>query len=487
MTFTRIDVEHGGRLRAVLQVEGEARWPDGARLNVRLRLTVQAGTPVVGMELGLHNPRKAEHPGGFWELGDAGSVYLDAAALVLAAPAAPTDVRLATAPETAASMATPLTLTQHASGGANWQSRVHVDKHGVVPMQTAGFVIESAGRREEGGRALPTLTLAHADGACTIVAPRFWQVFPKGLAATSDGVVTVWSLPPGTGPHELQGGERCDFACACVLAPWTDALIWSAAPSTALPDIEAVAAAERMPALEAARPAVNDGYERLVDAAVDGEETFLAKRERIDEYGWRHFGDLYADHENGTTGLSRISHYNNQYDAIAGLTLQALRRDDHRWWAIALDLARHVTRTDIYWTSEDRAAYNGGLFWHTAHYTDAGTSTHRTYPSKAGLPGGGPSNEHCYSHGLLLHHYLTGDAVSREAVIGLADWVIAMDDGRRARWPIPWLTTAPTGAASSTAAEDYHGPGRAPATRFWRCSTRTASLAKPAISTTPRG
>ena len=461
ITFSRIEVEHGGRLRVVLRVEGEARWADGRRLAVRLRFTLYAGRPVVGIELGLHNPRKAEHPGGFWELGDAGSVLLRSAAFVCATPTTPVAMRLATAAHgVPAPIAAPMTLTQHASGGANWQSRVHVDRHGVVPMAAPGFVLEAGDARQDGDRATPALTITHDAGACALVARRFWEVFPKAIGAAADGAITVWSLPAGTGPHEIQGGERCDFAFACVLAPDADAEVWCTSPSTALPALDAVAAAEQMPALDVARPGVNDAYERLVDAAVDGDDTFLAKRDRIDEYGWRHFGDLYADHENGTTGLLRVSHYNNQYDALAGLALQALRHDDHRWWGIALDLARHLTRIDIYWTDEDRAAYNGGLFWHTAHYTDAGTSTHRTYPGKAGLPGGGPANEHCYSHGLLLHYYLTGDAVSREAAIGLADWVIAMDDGRRARWPMPWLSTAPTGAASSTASEDYHGPGR---------------------------
>ena len=38
-------------------------------------------------------------------------------------------------------------------------------------------------------------------------------------------------------------------------------------------------------------------YVRLVNAAIEGPDTFELKRERVDEYGWRHFGDLYADHE----------------------------------------------------------------------------------------------------------------------------------------------------------------------------------------------
>jgi hypothetical protein len=124
------------------------------------------------------------------------------------------------------------------------------------------------------------------------------------------------------------------------------------------------------------------------------------------------------------------------------------------------DLAAHVRDIDIYHTTGDKAAYNGGLFWHTRHYTDAGTSTHRTYPSDTD-DGGGPSAEHNYTTGLLLHHYLTGSLASREGVMGLADWVLAMDDGDRTVFRL--LARGPTGLATATGSTLYHGPGRAAA------------------------
>jgi hypothetical protein len=77
------------------------------------------------------------------------------------------------------------------------------------------------------------------------------------------------------------------------------------------------------------------------------------------------------------------------------------------------------------------------------------------------VAGGGPSNEHDYSGGLLLRYFLTGQVLFREAVIGLAEWVINMDDGRK--HVLGWITSAPTGYASSTGSTLYHGPGRGPA------------------------
>jgi hypothetical protein len=100
-----------------------------------------------------------------------------------------------------------------------------------------------------------------------------------------------------------------------------------------------------------------------------------------------------------------------------------------------------------------------GLFWHTCHYVPAGRSTHRSYPHLPGVCGGGPANEHNYAAGLRLHWLLTGDRMSRDAAIGLARWVIAMDDGRRTIFR--WFTRAATGLASATYSPSFHGQAAA--------------------------
>jgi hypothetical protein len=120
-----------------------------------------------------------------------------------------------------------------------------------------------------------------------------------------------------------------------------------------------------------------------------------------------------------------------------------------------VDLTSHVRDIDIYHTTNDKTLYNGGLFWHTNHYVDAGLSTHRTYP-KGGADGGGPSAEHNYNYGLMLHYVLTGDDRSRDAAIALGQWVLDMDDPRQT--PLRWLSRSPTGWASYTAG--HHKPGR---------------------------
>ena len=125
------------------------------------------------------------------------------------------------------------------------------------------------------------------------------------------------------------------------------------------------------------------------------------------------------------------------------------------------ELALHVRDIDVYHTDEDKSAYNHGLFWHTYHYVDAETSTHRSYPRAPKVSGGGPGGGQHYATGLMLHYFLTGDPLSRETAIELARGTIDMDDGRKTVFR--WLARGCTGHATSSGSFSYHGPGRAPA------------------------
>jgi hypothetical protein len=58
----------------------------------------------------------------------------------------------------------------------------------------------------------------------------------------------------------------------------------------------------------------------------------------------------------------------------------------------------------------------------------------------------------------MLHYFLTGNPQSRDAAIGLAQWVIDMDDGSKTIFR--WLDRGHTGLASATVSPLYHGPGR---------------------------
>jgi hypothetical protein len=57
----------------------------------------------------------------------------------------------------------------------------------------------------------------------------------------------------------------------------------------------------------------------------------------------------------------------------------------------------------------------------------------------------------------MLHYFLTGHEPSRQTAVGLAEYVIQIDDGRLSRFR--WLSSAPTGGANATAPA-FYGPAR---------------------------
>ena len=357
----------------------------------------------------------------------------------------------------------PVELYQDSSGGDAWRHETHVNRDNVVPSTFRGYRLRTGGASREGLRATPAFRVAHAQGEATLVVEHFWQNFPKAIEVTaSEIVLRLWPRQFGD-LHELQGGEQKThrFVVAFGGDPMAaDALWWGRAPATVAASPEWYARSGVIPFLLPASQDHDDRYHTLVNLGIEGDDTFERKREAIDEYGWRNFGDIYADHENASAsdGNAIVSHYNNQYDGIAGFAIQFMRTGDARWWRSMSELATHAADIDIYHTDRDKAAYNHGLFWHTFHYVPAGRSTHRSYPRHPAVGGGGPANEHNYATGLRLHWLLTGDPVSRDAAIELATWVVDMDDGRKT--VLRWLSRAYTGRASATRELGFHGPGR---------------------------
>ncbi len=468
----QLTLERVGAVTAVVRIDGglcganEVAW-----LDARLHLQFFAGLGTVKASLAITNPRAARHPGGAWDLGDPGSVLIRDLSVRLTPTAS-------SAGETWASLdcGEPMTpagprfsVTQVSSGGSNWRHPNHMNREGQVPELFRGF---RAWRREAevtGLRATPIASIGSGNARISIAMPRFWEVFPKALVLGPQEC-TIGILPKQySDTHELQGGERTTFTfLACVGRETVSAepLAWARSPLSVAAEPQSYRLAGAWAPLAAGTAETRANYELLVNQAIEGDHAFALRRDAIDEYGWRNFGEIYADHEavnanppdGGQAIDAMVSHYNNQYDAVAGFATRFLQTGDSRWWAAMDQLAAHVTDIDLYHTTRDRAAYNGGYFWHTQHHAPAGTATHRAYSRRSGTSGGGPSAEHNYTTGLLLHHFLTGSAASRAAVIQLADWVLDMDDGRKSRFR--WIDRSDTGLASGTRSPDFHGPGR---------------------------
>lgn len=467
LDVTRVTIERNGPIRAVVRVDGTFPAEGSSHLDIVARLHFFAGKPCVRFDLTIGNPRRAEHTGGFWELGDEGSVFLRDLSLrvALSGDAAP-QLRCSEAcGRPLRPFPMPFELRQESSGGEHWDGPVHRNRRGEVRERFQGYRVTSAGTQHRGLRSTPIVEIACGPQRATFAMDRFWENCPKAISG-SGRFLTLHLFPAALGgAHELQGGEQKThtFWLSIGADEVSDPLFdWCRNPSLAVPEPRWSCGTGAVPWLTPVEEDPHPEYCGLVAAAIDGPDSFFAKRERVDEYGWRHFGDAWADHEAVLHEGPQlfVSHYNNQYDLVAGCAHQFIRSGDPRWWTLMDDMARHVVDVDIYHTTQDRWAYNHGLFWHTVHHTDAGLSGHRSYPRAAGVRGGGPSPSHLYTTGLMLHHFLTGDPRSREAVIDLAGFVIDADDGSKSR--LRWLDRGPTGLASLSTEAEYHGPGRAP-------------------------
>jgi len=491
--ISRIVREATGPVRVTVRFEGS--FGGAAPCHFIARLCFFAGTGLVRVRLTLHNPRRARHAGGLWDLGDANSMLFRDLSLVwglLDRRGTNVDWRAEADDPVQTGVSERVEIYQDSSGGVNWDSRNHANRDGQVACSFRGYQVRAGGSERRGFRASPVVTVRGTGATLAVAIPEFWQQFPKAVEA-DNGELRVRLFPGQFGDlHELQGGEQKTHTVWFNVGGTNSspsALAWVHGPALARATPEWYSTSGEFPQVG---PANSDRPSRLDDylsASIEGDKSLFAGREVIDEYGWRNYGEIYADHESAyyRGPAPVISHFNNQYDSVYGAILQFVRTGDRRWWEVAAPLARHVADIDVYHTTEDKAAYNGGLFWFTDHYMDAATCTHRTY-SRTNRPldgrpyGGGPGSCHNFTSGLAYYYYLTGDPVVREAALSLADWVMAMDDGRRNILGL--IDPRPTGLASCTSEPDYHGPGRGPGLSVnalldgWQLTGRSAYLEK---------
>ena len=444
-----------GPVRTCYLRVGEIRFSRRKRLEIFEYLHFYPTLSLFRLDLSVRNPHRAHHPGGYWDLGDKGSLYLKELALSFLIPHKGR-LFLKVTPEDPLREVKEFGLYQESSGGQNWLSQNHVNRLGEVPLRFCGFRLQTERETFYGKRAQPAVYFRGADFCFSLAVPYFWQNFPKSLRFKGKNLEV--SLFPKEFPdlHEIQGGEQKTHTVWFSLDGQD--LSWVFSPAMVKFDPQYLTQTKTIFYFTSESES-HPLHQKIIDEALGGPNSFLVKREIIDEYGWRNFGDVYADHENAFNQSKEpiVSHYNNQYDLLYSFLLQYLKRGESLWFKLAAELARHVYDIDIYHTQEDKPAYNQGLFWHTFHYVPAYRSTHRCYSKDAGVTGGGPSNEHLYSSGLLLYHLLTGDPLAREAVINFAEHVIEMDK------PYPFLRLfdkTPSGLASQTRDPWYHGPGR---------------------------
>lgn len=372
----------------------------------------------------IRNPNPAEHDGGTWDLGDKRSAQISDFLLRIEMPGttqlqSANDVEWQTVTDNAR-------YWQRSSAGKHWNSPNHLNKQHNLSVKHKNSLLTVDGiESEQPVRLTPQGKIDNSNACAWFKPTNFWQNFPTAFSAQPGQICWHWFHTEQDEPVELQPGEQKTHRCDLILSK---SMNYTQAAVTLNP-----AWIEACLVLPWFSTALNrDPLQALIDGGIESDSSFFSKREHIDEFGWRHFGDLYADHETAEHSGNDLfaSHYNNQYDPLLGFLKQWLLSGDRRWRELADNLAQHIIDIDIYHCDNDKPEYNRGLFWHTDHYLPAETATHRTYSKhhksdayQDHAGGGGPGGQHCYTTGLQLYYFLTGNLQAKQAVLGLTDWI----------------------------------------------------------------
>ena len=187
VTFTHVTIEEQGPLRACVRLEGTVEVESGLFALVVTRLHFFAGSSVVRAAVTVQNSRPARHAGGYWELGDPGSILFEDMSLDVEFPKGPALAWCHLGAGTAFSLNLPAELYQDSSGGENWRSANTSTARVVFPStsvdtscgtETNGRLVivqhRPPGSRMGEGRILVAATVRH-----------FWQNFPKAIEGTT--------------------------------------------------------------------------------------------------------------------------------------------------------------------------------------------------------------------------------------------------------------------------------------------------------------
>ena len=397
-------------------------------------------TGEINIEARIHNPNAAAHLGGKWDLGDRNSVIIDDFSVIFECKGTHNALLLAeseSCDQAELIEAQSFTLSQFSSGGDHWQSPIHWNEHRKSTVEKHGYeFLSNDGEFKTGLRAEPSLHIRFKDAFIQISVDGFWQNFPTSLSVKGD--TSKWKLLSTN--TELQGGESKTWRLKCrtgnigTIEGNTNLLDPKLAPEVKY-NLDYINKCEVFPHIALSTKPSN--LSTFINLGIEGKHNFFNKREKNDVYGWRNYGELDADHEavNAPEKTYFISHYNNQYDPLMGMTLQYLHSANPKWLELIHPLNQHIQDIDIYDTTEDKAEYNGGLMWHTDHYLSAETSTHRSNSKyheaayEGFLGGGGPGGQHCYTTGLALQYRLFGDESAKAKVIQLCNWIRCFYNG----------------------------------------------------------
>jgi len=466
-------IEDAGPLHAVVKVVGDHRRFVGDSshlLEYTCRIHFYAGQSFVRVFYTLENAKRAIHRGNFWDAGQGGYEDFRDASLQLHTNLAGSIDYLAqgeqTAPPMSGTVQGPTYLFQYSSGGDNWDHDHHMDRNYVRYHQYPGAfrgwrLMRNGSQVAAGNRAIGWMAFDDGTRGIAVGMRHFWQNCPS--AVEIDGAdVYIRPFPKyWTSDHgfEFEGGQHKTTECLLYFyadpAGVEEVMTGLNNPLFARCTPQHYADTYAFEYMGQYNPADHPKLEQYCNAVVTPvfNRSVITQWERYDEYGWRDFGDLVADHEHGSFGSSwwssnGISHYGNEYFASEGTIIQFARRGDLRYLESAVAQARHVFDIHQYHTTDvaSEPAYAGGHFAHTTHGIPALRARHRVYPGEGDwdflpeldqtlFPGcpddiwditydsGGPGDPG-HLNPAYYYYFLTGDRECRDAILTYADWAV---------------------------------------------------------------
>ena len=228
------EIETRGTIRLTLKITGH--FDTEKKVLFSARLHFYAGTAKTCLELTIHNPHAAKHPGGIWDLGDPASFLFKELIVSLSLNEAnKLEKRFKLTPDDSwqnCNKSTGLKIYQESSGGENWDSPNHRNRDGLVPMTMRGYHVlqDDAKVIAKGDRSQPIIWAGSGTTGLSLVMPKFWQEFPKALEVNTQTLDI--SLYPGFFPdfYELQGGEQKTHAVYFDFAAHPDQAGWGVRP-----------------------------------------------------------------------------------------------------------------------------------------------------------------------------------------------------------------------------------------------------------------
>src|SRR5262245_42098862 len=320
--------EARGPLRATINLEAEFRDSRWDLLAVAmLRLHFFSGLSSVRVDVTLRNPRAAHHVGGLWDLGDPGSLFFhDLSLHWRTVSSSRFNISwIESLNGNVFESMNSIEIYQDSSGGPNWRSRNHVNRNGVTSSRFLGYCTIADGKGVRYGlRASPVTLMETGRFKIGAAVREFWQNFPKAIDLAPDDIRIGLFPHEFSDTFELQGGEQKTHTVCFDFLGGDDTLVSLAGltHSPLIPTIDpgAFASSGVLPHLEPDSTSSDHAHRTILNIIIEPGNSFEERREIIDEYGWRNFGDIYADHESAERDDAQptIAHYNNQYDVIKG-------------------------------------------------------------------------------------------------------------------------------------------------------------------------